>query len=52
MACKDCVNIFKREKPYINLLDIHLPGRNGFELLKCQRLREGFASVDDDKPGR
>jgi response regulator of citrate/malate metabolism len=25
------VKILKHEKPYINLLDIHLPGKNGIE---------------------
>jgi response regulator of citrate/malate metabolism len=37
--------IFKHEKPYIKLLDIQLPGKNGIELLKYIRQQlEGFGA--------
>jgi response regulator of citrate/malate metabolism len=49
---KKVVKFFKNEKPYINLLDIHLPGKNGIELLKYISDRKGLPNEDDDKPGR
>jgi two-component system response regulator AdeR len=39
------LQIFKLEKPDISLRDIHLPGKNGIELLKYTRLNGKLCRV-------